>query len=930
MILVHRFILYPRGDYALVLAYWIFKNSGFAKITCPVMFDFRYTSILDESLPGHIDRIMASDTQNRTVVVLMGDHGPPSSEHQHLPLFSIIAPDSLVCSHRYRSSSSRSSGSSSGNTGGGGDRQHGLESIDHPDCIIDVHSLRANQERLVSHFDVYETLRFLIEGWPARNRHESTRERESGSGHHHRTFAPNPTDFGGHVPRNFLHETMDIERTCDDAGIPSLHCSCTAWNDIDVAEEEVGGQVAAMLVSELLHNISTTIMAGADGACALPLALDEVISLRYFSKSPRVFVPLNDTSDNGDGGKREEHVMSVDNESHFEVVFTTSHGGASLRYRALGVSAPLDMDSVYQYIAAATAAGPATLSQSATTASSSVRLQQAMPLLLQKTDRVTQITRYHPFEHCTPAGYPAEFCVCGTAAVDLMPEPPVISVPATPAVGLATTSTSPAAVAGTPSPPLSADTISVFIDGHSHDVTFPRQTDAAVAALDFCTQIMDRTAQCVASFKTEIEAKRSTGQSAPRLNERGYKDVLQRTFPVTSFTPSSSSDNAFSDMYNTQDSRGGVETNNVEFQSAGGQDTTSASSSAERATHVQSLGRSAEVVLAGPHQALYFIQVGAHIGNTPNDPVYGMVNRDPRWRGLLVEPVPELHTALRQNYEALLEAGRVETANFAVCNRTGPAPMYRVDDIIVERERRGEEGQAGWVEGEATETYELVRVGECGEAGEADDSLEEEEAWMKEEGTDEVKEDGRKQRGVASSKTRANETNKRNRRSDQCDASARKVYYPGAKGDGITPSQATSLDRRLLETHLPGQVIHTVDVQCITAALLLRHHQARLFPSRADRPGSLFDLLVVDAEGYDANVVDAVLDAVSINGAGKQWISTMLPRVIRFEEKHLTTPRREALLARLRELGYTCIDIQGGDELCHLTNSTAESERIDN
>ena len=432
-----------------------------------------------------------------------------------------------------------------------------------------------------------------------------------------------------------------------------------------------------MLVSELLHNISTTIMAHADGACALPLALDEVISLRYISNSPRVFVPsLNDTSrkgtegsehhgDNGDGGKREEHVFrSVDNESHFEVVFTTSHGGASLRYRALGVSAPLDMDSVYQYIAAATAAGPASLSPSTTTASSSVRPQQAMPppLLLQKTDRVTQITRYHPFEHCTPTGYPAEFCVCGTAAVDLMPEPPVFTVPAAaPAVGLATPSTSPA-IAVIPHPPLLVDTISVFIDGHSHDVTFPRHTDAAVAALDFCTQIMDRTAQCVASFKTEIEAKRSTGQSAPRLTEQGYRDVLQRTFPMTSITPSSSSD-VFTDTYNTQEeSRGRVETHNVVFQSAGGRDNTRTSSSAERTIHVQSLGRSAEAEFLGPHQALYFIQVGAHIGNTPNDPVFGMVNRDPRWRGLLVEPVSELHTALRKKYEAHLDAGRVEKA----------------------------------------------------------------------------------------------------------------------------------------------------------------------------------------------------------------------------------------------------------------------------
>ena len=111
------------------------------------------------------------------------------------------------------------------------------------------------------------------------------------------------------------------------------------------------------------------------------------------------------------------------------------------------------------------------------------------------------------------------------------------------------------------SPQYPVDTITVFIDGNSNDVLIPRHTDATTAALSFCTQIMDRTEQCVAGFKTEIEAQRSTGKSAPRLNEKGYQDVLQRSFPGT--PPQTS----------------------------------------------------AEVEAAGGGRALYFVQVGAHIGN---------------------------------------------------------------------------------------------------------------------------------------------------------------------------------------------------------------------------------------------------------------------------------------------------------------------------
>jgi len=43
------------------------------------------------------------------------------------------------------------------------------------------------------------------------------------------------------------------------------------------------------------------------------------------------------------------------------------------------------------------------------------------------------------------------------------------------------------------------------------------------------------------------------------------------------------------------------------------------------------------------------LQIGSHIGNTPNDPIYRLVNENTKL--ILVEPVPYLFNELKKNYE---------------------------------------------------------------------------------------------------------------------------------------------------------------------------------------------------------------------------------------------------------------------------------------
>ena len=73
---------------------------------------------------------------------------------------------------------------------------------------------------------------------------------------------------------------------------------------------------------------------------------------------------------------------------------------------------------------------------------------------------------------------------------------------------------------------------------------------------------------------------------------------------------------------------------------------------------------------------LVFVQVGANDGKMM-DPIRSTILRT-RWRGLVVEPVPELFAALKLNYQHARD--RVQAVNAAVSSAGGDAEFYHLRD----------------------------------------------------------------------------------------------------------------------------------------------------------------------------------------------------------------------------------------------------------
>ena len=78
---------------------------------------------------------------------------------------------------------------------------------------------------------------------------------------------------------------------------------------------------------------------------------------------------------------------------------------------------------------------------------------------------------------------------------------------------------------------------------------------------------------------------------------------------------------------------------------------------------------------------LIIVQIGAHVGATGNDPLYGFLRKyldpgaesfRPNWRAVLVEPVPEYFQTLRRNYAGL---SNVAFEQAAIVGSDGPVVM---------------------------------------------------------------------------------------------------------------------------------------------------------------------------------------------------------------------------------------------------------------
>ena len=68
---------------------------------------------------------------------------------------------------------------------------------------------------------------------------------------------------------------------------------------------------------------------------------------------------------------------------------------------------------------------------------------------------------------------------------------------------------------------------------------------------------------------------------------------------------------------------------------------------------------------------LLFVQVGANVGATINDPIYPMLLLHPYARGVLMEPASAQYQALQYNYRAAFLQNRVSLENIAICSVAG-------------------------------------------------------------------------------------------------------------------------------------------------------------------------------------------------------------------------------------------------------------------
>src|SRR3989338_9032362 len=82
--------------------------------------------------------------------------------------------------------------------------------------------------------------------------------------------------------------------------------------------------------------------------------------------------------------------------------------------------------------------------------------------------------------------------------------------------------------------------------------------------------------------------------------------------------------------------------------------------------------------LATVRQDVFFVEIGAMDG-VSFDPLYAVAKKH-GWRGLLVEPLPDLFAKLKENYSGV--AG-VSFENMAVAEEKGEKVMYRVSPQAV-------------------------------------------------------------------------------------------------------------------------------------------------------------------------------------------------------------------------------------------------------
>jgi len=81
-----------------------------------------------------------------------------------------------------------------------------------------------------------------------------------------------------------------------------------------------------------------------------------------------------------------------------------------------------------------------------------------------------------------------------------------------------------------------------------------------------------------------------------------------------------------------------------------------------------------EAIAANDHPNFYFIQIGANDG-VKDDPLHDLICKNWYWRGLLVEPLPDVFQRLTATYGA--QCHRLRWVNVAVSDYDGTVDFYR-------------------------------------------------------------------------------------------------------------------------------------------------------------------------------------------------------------------------------------------------------------
>jgi hypothetical protein len=263
----------------------------------------------------------------------------------------------------------------------------------------------------------------------------------------------------------------------------------------------------------------------------------------------------------------------------------------------------------------------------------------------------------------------------------------------------------------------------------------------------------------------------------------------------------------------------------------------------------------------------FFVQIGAHAGNTWNDPLFRLMHGS-RWSGVAVEPVPWLFSELERNYEQLQRGGLegdVALENAAIC--LGRTLSSGADASAACDPTHSEESD----EPSTATFYAVARALTGGEGA------------------------------------RIGLYNTTYSQLGSLDRSQTLRALEEVLGSDAWTRLAGGPEG-------PDAMLERVPVQCLTYRQLLTR--------RGRRAASLVQ---VDAEGADYGIVRQILEAsmrtpfCADERVGDRKDVLPLPRVLQFELHAMAEAEKSDVLAWLDDAGYACIRIGGGiDAVCSL------------